>query len=80
MKRTPVSSSNVRSVGYDPETMTLEVAFVAKGNRPTPVYRYAGVPQTVFDEFMASSSKGKYLNGLIKGVYSATRAPDEDPS
>jgi len=40
-----VSSSNIQSVGYDPETMTLAVIFV-NGTE----YQYYGVPPDVFEQ------------------------------
>jgi len=61
MERKSVSSSSIGSIGYDPDSQTLEVGFV-KGT----VYQYPGVPQEVYEEFLASSSKGSYLNGMIK--------------
>ena len=68
MDRTPVSSSNVASVGYDPDTETLEVGFV-KGT----VYQYSSVPPEVFEEFMQAASKGIYLNNVIKVRFSVMR-------
>ncbi|OQX00458.1 MAG: hypothetical protein BWK73_48340 [Thiothrix lacustris] len=38
-----VSSSNLRSVGYDPETATLEVRFRHGG-----VYQYYNVPEETY--------------------------------
>ncbi len=64
MNRTPVSSSNVASVGYDPRTMTLEVEFV-KGT----IYQYFDVPQHVYDSLMGAASLGSFLNQHIKGSY-----------
>jgi hypothetical protein len=65
MKRTPVAnSSNIESVGYDPETQTMEVEFT-NGN----VYQYFDVPQAVQEELMRAESAGKFLNAQIKGVY-----------
>jgi hypothetical protein len=39
MLRTPVSSSALRSVGYDPQTQTLEIEF-----NSAEVYQYFNVP------------------------------------
>ena len=64
MTRTPVTSRNVATVGYDPNTMTLEVEF-----RKGSVYQYFDVPETVYQELMSASSVGKYLNQFIKGSY-----------
>lgn len=64
MNRTPVTSSNVVSVGYDPNTLTLEVEF--KGDS---VYQYFDVPKAVYQELMQASSIGQYLNANIKQSY-----------
>ncbi|MDB9528729.1 KTSC domain-containing protein [Oscillatoria sp. CS-180] len=64
MNRQPVSSSNVRSVGYDSASSTLEVAFHNGG-----VYQYFGVPSTVYAGLMAAASKGRYLHHYVKGRY-----------
>jgi hypothetical protein len=51
VKRIPVQSSNVISIGYDPNTQTLEVAF------STGVYQYAEVPPEVHLGLMGGESK-----------------------
>lgn len=68
MKRTPVSSSNIRSIGYDPATQTLEVEFLNGG-----IYHYHGVPPAEYQALMAAASHGTYLNAHIKGRYPYTR-------
>lgn len=64
MNRTPVSSSNVVSIGYDPSSLTLEVEF-----NNGAIYQYFDVPETVYQEFMRSSSKGQFLHTNIKNNY-----------
>ncbi len=64
MTRTVVASSNVRSVGYDPSSMTLEVEFHDGG-----VYQYRSVPGSVHAGLMGAASKGTYLASHIKGRY-----------
>ena len=64
MNRTPVTSSNVASVGYDQNTLTLEVEFHSGA-----VYQYFDVPEAVYQEFMAADSLGRYLNQNIKNSY-----------
>jgi hypothetical protein len=61
VKRRHVFSSNIRSVGYDPQTAVLEVKF--HNNR---VYQYLDVPPEEFDALMAAESKGRFLNRVIK--------------
>jgi len=64
MDRQRVSSSNVRSIGYDATSSTLEVEFNSGG-----VYRYSDVPEAVYAALMRASSKGSYLNDHIKDRY-----------
>ena len=64
MIRTPVSSSNVASIGHDAKTNTLEVEF----NNGT-IYHYFHVSHKVFEEFLEAPSVGKYLASEIKPTY-----------
>jgi hypothetical protein len=61
MKRVPVQSSNLASVGYDPATSTLEVEFHNGG-----VYQYYGVPSQVYESLINAASKGSYFHHNIK--------------
>lgn len=61
MERILVSSSNLRSVGYDEDTEILEIQFHHGG-----IYQYQRVPQEVYDQLMAASSKGSYFDRVIK--------------
>lgn len=69
MRREPVDSSAILSVGYDPDTETLEVEFASGG-----VYEYHGVPRKVFQELMAAPSKGQFLAKRIRGQYESSKA------
>ena len=64
MVRTPVRSSNIRFVGYDPASRTLEVEFHGGG-----LYQYSGVPETIYQGFMRAASRGSYFHDLLKGRY-----------
>ena len=68
MDRTQVASSNIASIGYDPDTNTLEIEFL-NGS----VYQYYDVPEHIYDEIMSASSHGSYLATNIKGVYSYSK-------
>lgn len=68
MERTPVSSSNIASVGYDPESATLEVEF-----HDGSIYQYFDVPAHVAEGLVTTSSVGSYLAAHIKGVYRYAR-------
>jgi predicted DNA-binding protein with PD1-like motif len=72
VKRTPVTSSNIMSVGYDPASQTLEVAYA------TGIYQYAEVPPEVHLNLMTAGSKGRYLAAHVKPHYAATKVPDTE--
>jgi len=63
MNRTAVDSSQIKSIGYDEGTQTLDVEFRYSGS----VYTYSDVPKSVYDEMMASESVGKFFNAKVKG-------------
>ncbi len=65
MERTPVTSSNICSVGHDPDNQTLEIEFNSGA-----VYQYASVPPDEYDGLFNADSKGKYFNANIKNRYS----------
>ena len=60
-----VTSSNIESVGYDPDTMELYVCFLNGG----ATYVYYGVESWTFDELMQADSKGSYHYREIRGRY-----------
>ena len=64
MQRTPVSSSNVASIGYDIASRTLEVEF-----NNGQVYQYFDVPEPVYQSFLQASSKGQFHHQNVKGTY-----------
>lgn len=64
IKPTPVTSSNIHTIGYDPETKKLHVAFKGSGT-----YVYDGVSPEHHAALMASDSKGKYLAKHVIGRY-----------
>ncbi|WP_186210862.1 KTSC domain-containing protein [Burkholderia gladioli] len=65
MERTPVSSSNISSIGYDVENQILEIEFHGGS-----VYSYSGVPPSEYEGVMNADSKGKYFHANIKNRYS----------
>lgn len=64
MERIPVSSSSLRSVGYDADSWLLEVEF-----RSGAVYRYRGVPDWAVERLMAARSKGRHFEQRIRDRY-----------
>jgi len=68
MRRLPVSSSAIASVGYDAPTSVLEVEF-----RSGDVYRYFVVPASVHDALMTAPSKGRFFQERIRDRYPTER-------
>ena len=62
MRRIPVRSTSIASIGYLPGERELEIEFRASGD----VYRYFDVPGNEYAAFMAAESKGTYLNQVFK--------------
>jgi len=69
MDRISVRSSNIRSVGFEASSLTLEVEFNSGS-----VYQYLNVPESEYEGLMNAASKGRYLNRNIKGRYEDIKA------
>lgn len=65
MERNYVTSSNIRSVGYDTDNQILEIEFNSGA-----VYQYSNVPNSEYEGMMNADSKGKYFHSNIKELYS----------
>ena len=63
--RQPVSSSNIKSIGYHGDSKTLAVEFAGGGG----VYHYDGVSKEDYDELMAAKSIGSHFHKSIRGIY-----------
>lgn len=76
MERQSVTSSNVKSVGYDAQARVLEVEF-----QNGAVYQYEDVPSDVHAELLAAPSIGRAFGTLIRGGgYAVNRlAPAVEP-
>lgn len=59
-----LNSSSIAACGYDAKTKVLTVEF-ARGK----TYRYADVPQAVFEDLKDAESPGKYFQSYVKNVY-----------
>jgi hypothetical protein len=69
VRRTPVISTNLLSVGYDPASSVLEVEFEG-----WTVYRYQGVPEPHYLTMISGvGSVGRYFNANVKGRYPCVR-------
>lgn len=64
MDRMPVSSSNIASVGYEADSQVLEVEYIKGG-----IYQYMNVPDDIHEELMNCSSKGTYMNQVVKKMF-----------
>jgi len=64
MDRKPVKSTDLKSVGYDEDSRILEVEFNSGG-----IYKYTGVPQSIYSNLMGAASYGKYFHQFIKDRY-----------
>ena len=63
-----VASSNIKAIGYDPQTETLEVEFHSGS-----IYQYYGVPDHLHGQIMQAPSKGKFLHIYIKNQFPYSR-------
>lgn len=67
--RLNVTSSNIKSIGYEAESRTLLVEF-----HTNAVYSYSPITEEAFNEFCNADSKGKYFNEKIKSNTTITVA------
>ena len=68
IKRQPVVSTNVASIGYSRHLRALEIEFTRGA-----VYRFLNVPRDVYKSLLASESKGHFINRRIRGKYRFVR-------
>jgi len=64
VNRERVSSSSIKSVGYDPDPEILEIE-LQQGS----IYQYFSVPKKVYDDLINAFSKGRYYAVYIKDKY-----------
>ena len=72
IERMPVESSSLVSIGFAKQARILEIEF-----RSGAIYRYLGVPPTVFEEMKKAESKGRYFAQSIRGKYEFRRIEPE---
>ena len=65
----PLESSWLDKAGYDAETQTLTIRM----KNSSDIYDYQGVPEEVYQEFMAAESKGAYFAANIQNAYPTVR-------
>jgi hypothetical protein len=66
MKREPVESSHIKSVGYNKAKSTLEVEFKTSKGKTNAIWEYAPVTPDQHLEMVEAESVGKYFNANIK--------------
>ncbi|MCU1793243.1 MULTISPECIES: KTSC domain-containing protein [Pectobacterium] len=64
MERIAVSSSNIASVGYDSDSLTLEIEFNNGG-----IYQYYSVPENIYTDLLNAGSVGSYFSHNIRNSY-----------
>ena len=68
MKLTPIKSSALNGIGYDPETKTLHLEFASGGT-----YTYSDVPPEKFAALKAAESAGKFVAQHVRPHHTGTR-------
>lgn len=61
MKRIPVNSSNLVSIGYDEKQQLLEIEFKRGG-----IYHYTPVSPQLFAQLQAAPSHGEFFHANIR--------------
>ena len=64
MTRQLITSTGLKSVGYDAVAHVLEVEL-----QSGPVSRYFDVPVSVYEALMSAPSKSRYFNDNVQGKY-----------
>lgn len=68
IKRQPVESTAVATVGYSRKLHALEIEFVNGA-----IYRYEEVPIVVYRDLLAAESKARYYDQNVRGQYHCLR-------
>ena len=72
MKRVPVKSSNLASIGYDAVAKILDIEF-----NSGKVYRYYNVPEDIHSQLMKAESAGKFFTASVRNVYESIEIGDK---
>jgi hypothetical protein len=64
IKRTPVESTALASVGYSKKLRALEIEF-----RNGAIYRYLEVEPTLYEDLLKASSKARFYDHNIRHKY-----------
>lgn len=71
MERTPIESTELRSVGYDETNYRMVIEF-----QDGRVFEYLGVPRDEYRGLMEADSPGQYFRRNVRGVYPHSRSDD----
>lgn len=72
MNRVPVTSSLIKSAGYDKGV--LEVEFAGGG----AIYQYQGLSRAEFDDFLKAKSVGQHFTAHIKAKATSFKKVEPD--
>lgn len=72
----PVTSNQVKAIGYDEATQTLAVAFTRGAGA---IYHYPNVNAEMHSEFMQAESVGKFFGAHIKDLPFEKFAAEPEP-
>ena len=61
MQLVPIVSSNLSQIGYDPDTMTMQIMF-----KNGSLYAYQNVEPETYQTMMDSGNPGEYFASIIK--------------
>jgi len=64
MDRRNISSSMIKSIGYETSSSTLEIEFNSGA-----VWQYYDFPESTWYEFDNTDSQGKFFHASIKGAF-----------
>ena len=67
MQRRPVRSASLKAVGYNADTLTLEIE-----SRNGRLVRYTGVPETVYQALLVVSGKALFVEQVVERGGKAT--------
>jgi len=66
IKRNDVSSSTIKSVGYDPETRTLVIEFKKRDGSFSALWEYSPITEQAYEDFVNADSIGYHFHANIK--------------
>lgn len=61
MELIPINATNIAEIGYEPETMLMQIRF-----RNGWLYSYANVEPETYSAFQSSDDPGRYFAEIIK--------------